>query len=417
MLAVMFIRQDPRVTAYVLKSMGSDAYVYRGKSGLACGRKSRAGFSEGSTCNPRDPREVIPGEFPPVFGQPIIDPSSMFDVGAIVEDEDTIFKGGKTGDNHAKLVEAMAARFKRTGVRPEFFPQTKLANDGGYWLRKPGALYVDTTGNEKVVGEKDDRKGIADVTYASISRSCPSSCTLRDNGCYAQFGKVAMTVTRLDREAKAFHMNAADVANAEGYAILESHLDSKGRPQIISDSRVLRLHVSGDASTAQAASILSRAVAGWYQRSRGSLAQRGFLEIDEDFVKQFGPRKVIEGTRRCWSYTHAWREVPRSAWTGVSVLASIDDISQGAAALQRGYAPAVVVASFDDPVTGKRSERAITDPSGKVRFIKCPAQTKEKFSCVQCMLCFRSDFLVKTGQGIAFEAHGAGKRRLPMVKK
>lgn len=82
------MRQDSSVAAYIERAVHETPYVYRGKTGLACGRtnpksqrRSRLGHSAGlDACNPYDPRAVIPGEFPPVFGQPIVDPTPMFDV-------------------------------------------------------------------------------------------------------------------------------------------------------------------------------------------------------------------------------------------------------------------------------------------------------------------------------------------------
>jgi hypothetical protein len=400
-----------RAERYIAWALASKPVSFRGKSGLACGRKARrAGLDSGSTdaCNPRDPRAVIPGEFPPVFGQPIIDPSSMFDV-AVIEGQHIYDLKGQGGvqKSHTMLVDAMVERFRQTGIRPAFMPLQKFSKHG-YWVRKPGALYVDTTGNEKVVGPAKDEKGrpiaragVADVTYASISRSCPMTCALKDAGCYAQSGKVSMTVSRLDREAKAFDLSAVDVAQAEAFGIVNSHLDIQGNPTEIADHRVLRLHVSGDAATAQAAAILNDAVALWYARSRGGKARTGYYPDDTS------PKRPL----RAWSYTHAWSTVPRAAWHSVSVLGSIDKISEGAAALRHGYAPAVVVDTFNG------DSAPITDNG--IKYIKCPAQTKERYSCVECRLCFSAPWLYKNKLGIAFEAHGAGagkvRRRLRVV--
>jgi hypothetical protein len=386
--------------AYALDALNQSPVVYRGKVGRQIPRNPRlAGHSSGDTCDPRDPRSVIPGEFPPVFGQPIVDPSNLFeDVGAV--EKGYVWEGGKSTSAHERLINEMAERYKRTGIRPEFVPLHK--HKFGFWIRKAGALYVDSTINEKVVGPRKAPLGVADVTYASISRSCPSTCKLRDAGCYAQSGKVSMTVTRLDREARAFDMDGNDVARAEAFNIVNSHLDAQGRPKIIEDRRVIRLHVSGDASTDEAARTLSRAVAEWYQRSPSALAKKGFLDAPN-------------APRRCWSYTHAWDTVSRASWASVSVLGSVDAMSETGHAHQRGYAPALVVASFEG------NSKPILDPVSGIRYLKCPAQTKENQACVRCMLCFRADWLHKNGLGIAFEAHGAGagkvKRRLTMVEK
>lgn len=394
------MHESARVSKYVEGALTAIPEIYRGKAGRQIPRNARrAGHSSGDVCNPRDPRAVVPGEFPPVFGQPIVDPSSLFDGVGAIEKGQLFWDGGKSGAAHEALIKDMAERYRRTGIRPEFVPLHKFKH--GFWIRKAGALFVDTTGNEKVVGPAKARKGIADVTYASISRSCPSTCQLRDAGCYAQTGKVQMTVSRLDREAKAFDLNERDVARAEAFNIVNSHLDAKGHHLPVEDTRVLRLHVSGDASTPEAARILSDAVGEWYRRSPGIIASKGYLDVP--------------GTpRRCWSYTHAWRSVPRSAWSRVSVLGSADDFGEAKLVHGRGYAPTIVVASFEG------NSKPILDPKSGIRFIKCPAQTKEQFSCVECRLCFRADWLHREGLGIAFEAHGGGagqvKRRLKVMK-
>jgi hypothetical protein len=142
----------------------------------------------------------------------------------------------------------------------------------------------------------------------------------------------------------------------------------------------LRLHVSGDASTPEAASILADAARRWQARGGGP----------------------------AWSFTHAWREVPRWAWRGVSVLASVDRTADGRAALARGYAPAAVTGPH--PMHGRAYER------DGIRWIPCPNQTRG-VTCAQCQLCWRSTDLAVRGQGIAFAAHGRPKRvlQLPLL--
>ena len=158
-----------------------------------------------------------------------------------------------------------------------------------------GALYVSSSGNAKI--------GDADATYLSIKATCPSSCGLRDRGCYAQVGNVAMHVRRIEAEVAP----QVDVNQAEVDAIDAA----TPHPQ-----RPLRLHVSGD--------------------------------------------------RR------------------------------------QGYAPALVVAAH--PLDGRAYQ------SNGVRWIPCPAQTRDNVTCVSCRLCFDADALFARRAGIAFEAHGARRK-------
>ena len=227
-----------------------------------------------------------------------------------------------------------------------------------------GALYVEDSGNTKIIGSLK-----ADATYASIQGSCPNSCALKEHGCYAQDGWTAMTVRRLDADAAA---SQSDVTVAEALAIDNSYA---GGP--VPKDRALRLHVSGDARTVKAARALGAAVKRWQKRGGG----------------------------KAWTYTHAWRTVGRSSWSqSVSVLASVESPKQAAEVRRRGYAPALVVESH-------ASDKAFV--SHGVRWIPCPAQTRH-VGCTDCRLCFDADGLFARRAGIAFAAHGSavGKREV-----
>jgi hypothetical protein len=221
-----------------------------------------------------------------------------------------------------------------------------------------GALYVSRSKNAKI--------GDADATYLSIKATCPTSCALRDSGCYAQDGKVVMTVKRLDAEAT----SGVDANLAECKAIDDATPDP---------SRPLRLHVSGDVTKAGMARALGNAVARWLKRG-GPVA---------------------------WTYTHSWRKIGRFTFGPISVLASIDSLDQAEAARKKGYAPAVVVDSH--PADGRA-----WDHKG-IRYIPCPAQTRDDVTCVSCRLCFDADALYKRRAGIAFEAHGS--RRYSIARR
>lgn len=204
------------------------------------------------------------------------------------------------------------------------------------------------------------------ATYASIKGTCPASCPLRGAGCYAQDGRVAMTVRRLDEGAT--DLEALAIAREEANAI------DAGDP----DGRPLRIHVSGDCSTAEAARIVSGAGERWTTRGGGEV----------------------------WSYTHAWREVSRASWGKISILASVDGTSAGAAALARGYAPAAVTGPH--PMHGRAYER------DGVRWIPCPNQTRKR-TCEECRLCWDAGALAAKGEGIAFSAHSRPRRVLQLA--
>jgi hypothetical protein len=219
---------------------------------------------------------------------------------------------------------------------------------------KPATLVL-SSGNAKL--------GKVGATYASIESTCPTSCAFRGEGCYAQTGHVAFTVRRLD----------ADGASPENAALYEaSLLDNATKVEGLP----LRMHVSGDARTPLAAEVLGRAAGRWQDRGGGPV----------------------------WTYTHAWRDVPRSAWTqGISVLASVEGTAQAAEARGMGYVPAVVVETH--PADGK----AWTDGEGHT-WIPCPEQTRG-ITCDQCRLCWNEGSLAARNVGIAFAVHGAQTKR------
>jgi hypothetical protein len=220
------------------------------------------------------------------------------------------------------------------------------------------AFYTSDSSNAKIAGNAR-----VDATYVSIGASCPKDCPLRGEGCYAQLGRVALQVARLDASG-----DARDAARDEARAIDRAYDGAK-----VPRGRMLRLHVSGDCRTASAARLVDQAVGRWQSRGGGI----------------------------AWSYTHAWRIVPRAAWKHVSMLASMERLAEGAAALASGYAPACVVA--EHPADGRAFER------DGVRWIPCPQQTRG-VACTDCGLCLDARGLVDRGSGITFAAHGAARK-------
>ena len=234
------------------------------------------------------------------------------------------------------------------------------------------SLYIKDSKNSKLGSRKK-----VDATYLPIQPTCPNSCSLKDNGCYAMLGYVGITVSRL--EASYSGSTPLQMARFEAKAIDQSYNSGP-----IPAGRDMRLHVSGDSRTVTGSRIINKAVGRWKKRGGGD----------------------------CWSYTHAWKQVPRSEWSNVSILASVSTTSEVEQARKQGYAPTIVVPEF-------KGDRAFTLPGSDTKWIPCPAQTKDKVGCTECRLCMRSDWLYETNRGIAFAAHGAKKgeikRRLPVL--
>lgn len=137
----------------------------------------------------------------------------------------------------------------------------------------------------------------------------------------------------------------------------------------LSGERDLRLHVVGDSTTVDGTMLLA------------SAARR--------FSSKHG--------RAVWSYSHAWRDLPRRAWGSISVLASCETVRDVVDAHRRGYATAIVVPEHP----GRRLYKI-----GRTKVLPCPQETSG-VTCATCKLCTRDDFLRDTGISIGFAVHGS----------
>lgn len=227
-----------------------------------------------------------------------------------------------------------------------------------------GAILVEKSQNAKLLGSKD-----VAATYTSIEATCPPTCPYMGNGCYAELGHTGIASHRMDKEAK--KLSPLDVARAEAHAIVTSYRGGR-----IPDNRDLRLHVAGDSRTIKGTRVINKAVGNWKFRGGGDV----------------------------WSFTHAWKHVPRSEWSNVSILASVSDVKEAKEARAQGYAPALVVGEH-------RSERAYELEGSDIKWIPCPNQTRG-IGCTDCRLCFNADRLFSGNFGIAFAAHGVKKNEL-----
>lgn len=239
-----------------------------------------------------------------------------------------------------------------------------------------GALYVENSSNSKIGGKND--KGLrTDSTYCSIKGTCSDSCPLKGGLCYAQQSFVGMHVKRLDRLAR--QHSPLKIARSEAQAIDNCYGGRK-----IPKGRDLRIHTSGDSITRTGTRLIASAVKRWQKR----------------------------GGNKSWAYTHSWKNVKRSDWGVVEVLASIEKTSQVVEVRKQGYAPAIVVSDH-------KSDKAYKLDGSNTSFIPCPAQTRGK-TCQECRLCFDTTRLYENNMGIAFAAHGVKvkevKRLLTVIK-
>jgi hypothetical protein len=208
---------------------------------------------------------------------------------------------------------------------------------------------------------KTKNRKIGDIaaTYLPIKQTCPNSCALKDNGCYAQVGYVGMWMMKL--EAKMAGVSAYDIIRKEAREIAAYGPYAKGK--------ILRLHVSGDARTTASVKLLAAAEKKW------------------------------DG--KVYTYTHAWRNVPRKAWGKISILASCESTGEAKEALKKGYAPALTVAFHP-------GDKAYMQDGLKI--IPCPQQTRG-VTCDKCRLCMNDAMLRDQSAVISFAVHGVRKKR------
>lgn len=191
--------------------------------------------------------------------------------------------------------------------------------------------------------------------------SCPTSCPFfqtdgKDGGCYANHGRAGMITRRLNASLET---DPTAIAEAEAAAI-----------DALPGKYDLRLHVVGDCKTAWSAEIVSGAA----------------------------QRYVARSGKRVWTYTHAWKDVPRSSWGATSVLASCQTLGEVKEAHAQGWAPALVVSKF---------EKDTVYPLGDgFKLLPCCQQTGKADSCVNCGACMIAEKLYAAKIVIGFHAHG-----------
>jgi len=167
------------------------------------------------------------------------------------------------------------------------------------------------------------------------------------------------------------------------YVVRDSHVTTARREAnlIRKIRRVtdIRLHTAGDCKSELAASIVAKA----------------------------SQEHMIKTGCKVYTYTHAWRDVPRDAWGAVSVLASCESLSQVKQAFERGYAASLVVEKHDTP------KAHVVDG---FKLIPCPNQLDKVENCKKCRLCMKDDVLRRAKAVVVFAAHGPTKKFSKMME-
>lgn len=171
--------------------------------------------------------------------------------------------------------------------------------------------------------------------------------------CYADcVGFMPFQVRRLEGLVAAFASEYGRRPTDEEVAVSEAALLDAWR---VCDLEV-RLHVCGDLRTEAAVRILAAGADRW----------------------------IARGGREPYTYTHFWRQVPRTAWGKIRVLASCETDAEIAEARALGYGVVVVVS---------RDAKPFRHNDG-TRFAICPYRASVErgrpVQCVKCRLCIKA---------------------------
>lgn len=227
-----------------------------------------------------------------------------------------------------------------------------------------------------------DRKlsanGGVSATWAPQS-TCPSAehgsaepCPFLGAGCYAETGHSGIHTRRINKAAAGRLVESLALQEAE--QIVES----------LSGTRKLRVHVVGDCPTPDSATLIAMAMDA-HERKHGQPA---------------------------WTYTHAWRDVPKDSWLDARVLASCHSAAEAAEAQNRGYA--VALTTPEHPTNKLYQLAGLT-------VVPCPAQFKHGgtrvVTCEHCTLCQSPDLLREERLVVGFEPdHGTTSQVLQLIR-
>lgn len=196
-------------------------------------------------------------------------------------------------------------------------------------------------------------------TSTSHKGTCPNSCKLKNNGCYAALSFVGIHWAKVSKG--------------------ERGTDFKQ-------------------FTRQIAALGKGAL--WRHNVAGDLVGSN-NEIDFDALKLL---VRANKKKRGFSYTHYPRTISNIAklayanFNGFTISLSCEGIDQASDVFKRFGLPVVAIVPEDQP--------KVTIHNG-VKTIICPAQTSSKVTCKTCQLCQNKD----RGYVIGFRAHGCAKKK------
>jgi hypothetical protein len=222
-----------------------------------------------------------------------------------------------------------------------------------------GLRITKQTGNTKLTGATKEIPFGA--SYRAVGFTCPSSCPLLNNGCYAQNGNTAM------HQRDRYSENDAQVM--------------KDSAKTLKPNSYFRHHVSGDLFITN--------------------SKDGSLNVDTDYLNAVLDVAKERPDVTFYSYTHGYKSLdnlPEQTPKNLTINASCDNLEQVKDAKNKGWATVIVVS--------ENEKRKRYNEDG-IDIVVCPNQTSS-LTCSQCKLCFKQDRKFT----VAFQAHGASKKKI-----
>ena len=199
-------------------------------------------------------------------------------------------------------------------------------------------------------------------TVVSQAKTCPDACPLKNNGCYANYGPLAIHWKRLNTEQVGISWEML----CENIAALP-----KGQ--------LWRYNVAGDLP-GENNNIDRRQLNKLVKANKG---KRGFTYTHKPMTKKANREAVKKANQ-----------------DGLTINLSANRIEDVDALLELGVGPVVTLLSSDAPDVNYTEKG--------VKVVTCPAQTRDDINCKKCEICANS----KRDYVIGFLAHGTGTKKV-----
>lgn len=196
--------------------------------------------------------------------------------------------------------------------------------------------------------------------------SCPDTCQLKKNGCYA------------DNFPLSLHWDRVETSGIDEEQLLD-HVKT------LPNGQLWRHNVAGDLP------------------SMAGLVDSNSFNRLIDAVKHTRP--IIYTHHKL--YPHNQKLFSHARANGVVINASCEDIGTAYSAIKAGINAVCIMPSDAKPVT------KLVNPDNHdelVRIVICPAQQKDSISCATCGLCARDR--VEAGVIVGFLAHGSRAKKV-----